>query len=60
MKGLIQILCEKVEKGETSYQAVCRKIREETELHIVLKYLIKDNKFNCDIYTIDITRQESS
>jgi len=60
MKGLIQVLCEKVDKGEISYQAVCRKIREEMRLHIVLKYLIKDNRFNCDLYITDITKRELS
>ncbi len=60
MEGLIQIPCEKVDKGETSYQAVCREIREETGLYTALKYLIKDNRFNCDIYTMDITTGEKS
>src|SRR6266542_3440659 len=32
MKGLIQVSCEKVDKGETSYQAVCKKIREEMDV----------------------------
>ena len=58
MEGLIQVPCGKTEKGETSYQTVCREIREETELYTVLKYLTKDNRFNCDIYTTDITEGE--
>jgi len=56
--GLIQVFCEKVNKKETSYQIACREIREEIDLHTVLKYLIKDNKFNYNLYTIDITERE--
>ncbi len=55
MEGFIQISCEKVDKEKTSYQAVCRKIREETGLHTTLKYLIKDDRFNCNIYSISQT-----
>ncbi len=55
MEKLIQVPCEKIKKGETLYQAVCRKIREKTGLYIASKYLIKDDRFNCDIYIIDIT-----
>ncbi len=58
MKGLIQVPCKKVKKGKTSYQAVYRETREETGLHTVSKYLIKDDKFNCDIYITDITEGE--
>ena len=58
MKELIQVLCKKVDKGEISYQAVYRKTREEIGLHIALKYLTKDDRFNCNIYTIDITGWE--
>src|SRR6266498_2897508 len=50
IEGLIQIPCEKVEKEKILYQAVCKEIREETGLHITLKYLTKDDRFNCDIY----------
>jgi len=60
MKGLIQVSCEKVDKGETSYQAVCREIRKEMGLYTVLKYLTKDDRFNCNIYTIDIIEGEKS
>ena|SRR6266540_6722775 len=60
IEGLIQVSCEKMEKKETSYQAVYRETREETELHTALKYLTKDNRFNCDIYTTDITEGEKS
>ena len=55
---MIQVSCEKVDKGETSYQAICREIRKETELYTALKYLTKDDRFNCDIYFTDITRGE--
>ncbi len=54
MEGLIQVPCEKVDPGETSYQAVCRETREETGLHTVPVYLITDKSFNCDLYTTDI------
>jgi len=57
---LIQVSCEKVDKGETSYQAICREIRKETELYTALKYLTKDDRFNCNIYTIDIIEGEKS
>src|SRR6266540_5572557 len=50
MEGLIQVPCEKVDSGETSYQAVCRETREETGLHTVSVYLTIDKGFNCDIY----------
>ncbi len=54
MKGLLQVSCRKVDSGETSYQAVCREIREKTGLHMALVYLIIDKNFNCDLYTTDI------
>ena len=58
IKGLIQMPCGKPEKGETSYQTVCRETREEMGLYTIPKYLIKDDRFNCDIYTTDITEGE--
>ncbi len=60
MKGLIQVSCKKVEKGETLYQAMCKEIREEMRLHLVSKYLTKNNRFNYNIYITDIMRQELS
>ena len=54
MKGLIQVPCGKVDSGETSYQAVIRETVEETGLTVALKYLCKDNRFNCDLYITDI------
>ncbi len=37
-----------------SYQAVCREIREETNLYTTPVYLTMDKGFNCDLYTTDI------
>ncbi len=54
MEGLIQVLYEKVDPGETSYQAVCQETREETGLHIALLYLIINKGFNYNLYTTDI------
>jgi len=54
IERLIQIFCKKVNKGEMLYQAVYREIRKETGLYIASKYLTKDNRFNCNMYTIDI------
>src|SRR6266498_4565168 len=54
MEGLIQVPCGKVNPGETSYQAVCREIREETGLHTAPIYLITDKGLNCDLYMMDI------
>ncbi len=53
MKGFIQVLCEKVDSRETSYQVICRETREETGLYTVPVYLIMDKSFNCDLYTMD-------
>ena len=54
MEGLIQVPCEKVDPGETSYQAVCRETKEKMGLHTTLIYLTTDKEFNCDLYTTDI------
>ncbi len=54
MEGLIQVPCGKVDPGETSYQAVIRETVEETGLTSAPKYLCKDDRFNCDLYTTDI------
>ncbi len=54
MEGLIQVSCEKVDLGETSYQAVCRETREETGLHIAPVYFTMDKGFNYDLYITDI------
>src|SRR6266542_5071025 len=54
MEGLIQVSCGKVDLGETSYQAVIRETVEETGLTSALKYLCKDDRFTCDLYTTNI------
>ncbi len=54
MEGLIQVPYEKVNPGETSYQAVCQETKKEMELHIIPVYLTTDKSFNCDLYTTDI------
>ncbi len=54
MEGLIQVPCRKVDPGETSYQAVIRETVEETEMTSASKYLYKDDRFNCDLYTTNI------
>ncbi len=59
IEGLIQVSCEKVNPGETSYQAVIRETVEETGLTSALKYLCKDDRFNCDLYTTDIGDRKS-
>ncbi len=43
-----------MDPGETSYQAVCREIREETGLYTAPVYLTMNKDFNCNLYTIDI------
>jgi len=57
IEGLIQVPYEKVDLRETSYQTVCRKIRKETELHMVSVYLTIDKSFNCDLYITDIEKR---
>src|SRR6266542_4708928 len=59
IEGLIQVSYEKVDPGETSYQAICREIRKETSLYTVLVYLTTDKGFNCDFYTTDIEERIS-
>src|SRR6266542_913337 len=54
MEGLIQVPCGKVDPGETSYQAVIRETVKETGLTSAPKYLCKDDRFNCDLYTTNI------
>ncbi len=50
MEELIQVPYGKVNLRETSYQAVCREIREEIGLYTALVYLITDKGFNCNLY----------
>ena len=54
MKGLIQVPCGKVDSKETSYQAICRETREETDLYTASVYLTTDKGFNCDFYITNI------
>ncbi len=54
MEELIQVLYGKVDPGETSYQAVCKEIKEEMRLHITPVYLIINKGFNYDLYITDI------
>jgi len=54
MEELIQVPCEKVDPGETSYQVVCRETRKETGLHTTPIYLTTDKSFNCNLYTTEI------
>ncbi len=53
MEGLIQVPYEKVDSGETSYQAVYKETKEETGLHMEPVYLTMDKGFNYDLYTTD-------
>ncbi len=59
MEGLIQVSYGKVNSGETSYQAVCKKTREETGLYTAPIYLTIDKSFNCDFYTTNIGERVS-
>jgi len=54
LEGLIQVLCEKIDLEEISYQMIYREIRKEIGLYIVLIYIITDKGFNCDFYIIDM------
>ena len=59
IEGLIQVSCEKVDLEEISYQAVCRKTREETGLHTTPVYFIINKDFNCDLYITNIEKRIS-
>lgn len=55
-----QAPCGKVEPGETSKQAACRELYEETGLsvpHRKLKFLINDSEFDCDMYITKLTHE---
>ncbi len=57
MYNLWQVAGGKVEKGESSLQAVLRETKEETELDINkedCKFLMNDPAFNCDVYATKI------
>ncbi len=58
MKGLIQVFCKKVDKRVILYQVVYKKTKKKTDFYIISKYLIKDNKFNYDLYIINIIERK--
>jgi len=59
MEECIQVSCKKVDPEETSYQAICREIREEMGLYIASVYLTIDKGFNYDLYITDIGEKKS-
>ena len=53
MKGLLQVVTGKVEKKESSLNAILRETEEETELQIEEdrpQFLLNDPTYNTDIY----------
>jgi len=59
IERLIQISYEKMNTEETSYQAICKEIKKETELHTILVYFITNKGFNCDFYITNIGKRVS-
>src|ERR1051325_9480782 len=60
MNGLLQSPGGKVEKNETSMEAVLRETLEETSLKFQAKdvnYLFNDSQYNCDVYLTKINRK---
>ena len=58
MYNLWQVPGGKVERGESSIQAVLRETQEETGVKLEknnLTYLFNDPKFNCDVYATKLT-----
>jgi 8-oxo-dGTP pyrophosphatase MutT (NUDIX family) len=58
MHNLWQVICGKVEKGESSFQAVLRETKEETGLEIGrnnTQLIFNDPTFNCDMYITKVT-----
>jgi ADP-ribose pyrophosphatase YjhB (NUDIX family) len=56
--NLWQVVCGKVEKGESSLQAALRKTKEETGLEIGkdnTQSVFNDPTFNCDVYITKVT-----
>ena len=56
-----QVLCGKVERGETSLEAAQRETQEETNLRIPIKafnYIGNDPAFNCNMYTVRLYEDE--
>ena len=63
MKGLLQVVTEKVEKKESSLDAVLRETEEETGLQIEEdrpQFLLNDPAYNTDIYITKLKRTEES
>jgi ADP-ribose pyrophosphatase YjhB (NUDIX family)/predicted aspartyl protease len=61
MYNLWQVPGGKVERGESSIQAVIRETQEETGIKIEkenLIYLFNDPKFNCDVYATKLASNE--
>ena len=58
MFNLWQVAGGKIERGESSLQAVLRETKEETGLEIPQEncyYLSNDPEFNCDIYLTKVS-----
>ena len=61
MYGLWQSPGGKVEKGETSEEAVLRETAEETDIELKLQdltYLFNDPNFNCDVYMTKLQKNQ--
>ncbi len=58
IKELIQVSYGKINKKEISYQIIYREIREKISLYIMLKYLTKDDRFNCNLYITNIIKEK--
>ena len=61
MYNLWQVAGGKVEKGESSLQAVLRETKEETGLDLAKEdcmFLFNDPEFNCDVYATKLPDQQ--
>ena len=61
MKGLLQVIIGKVEKKESSLEALLRETEEETGLQIEgdrPQFLLNDPAYNADIYITKLKRTE--
>ena len=54
MPEMLQTVCGKIKKGETSYEAVKWEVQEETGLNSHSYYWDIDSCFNYDIYTYQV------
>ena len=62
MKGLLQVVTGKVEKKESSLEAVLRETEEETGLQIEgdrPQFLLTDPAYNADIYIKNSNEQKN-